>query len=1829
MKKTDKRNIKENAENKQKKFNKKNLPIFILIGIIIIFLILTIIYYVFLRYAPEKIISYNGYAIEGKTMVESLKSGDIENAEKYINLVEVHENDLLYKRLNLYYIGDNDKIEIDINYPIYINDGSTLLNLGENTNLITINYEQVDGYPEFMLTGGRMYNGDDLTRADGNQYIFLKSEDEIYTNVQKIKVKTLINEYEINEYSNIYFTENYITYYEMQEDGFLQFKRISDIDENTIIEVNGEELNYIEFLNRLRIIEDKENDNNISETENNVIENNKAIETSENTVEENNTNDNETTENEWQEGDWAKPEVSCTGFEGDVYSIRSNLEINDKANVITRGVVFEIMLDGRVNRRIYAEESKMIEITSLQPETEYEIYGVVYYNDESGIEQEEEFYRQTFTTKSVDELGTIDFSFENGKVYSNKIELTHLKLNNDINEEVIKGIARIQLEIDGVIYRLSNDQVNSLKQGKEITYETSETLPSNSKIKYEIKAFDKYGNELKEKNNTGETITSKQDPIVSIRITKQDVVEVEIEVSLKNDDDVNIENYRYEVYNQDDEIVKSGTLSKDKENLSFTDLNANGYYKMTVYGDYDLENGEGKKENVQLGGGSFVTRPIASLGYMQINIDQKELSQNSMKLGISVDKDQTDARLISILNKVEVVIYDTGKNTDDEQENGEIEIQRLSLTTEQVEKLINGEEIEVDIDKLISNTKYKVDVVTTVKQGSTEEVVEDKQNVNEIITLKMPAEVQIKNQFVTENLIDFDIRVEDIDGAILVDKVRIEVRDELNKLVSLEEMPTNGDYERKIYDDLEENKTYKIIIYAPQYNEGSTDETYHADYVLKEMDIYTEEGISGSIDITGLEKYAIGKNLINPSSKINWFRDCFEVVYAENYGIDYNTETKTLTLGTAGAENTSFLYDLSDYIGQEITISLKGKVSKEGAKVYLVNNGERVEEISLSNTGFSSYFHTLTVGEDGFVGFEIEESDVQVEIQELQAELGANYTGYQEFCYSLNLDTLINVKDLRNEITTKDYYVRLYKNDEQVGEYRYEEFGDSNIIENVTKSYQIDSNSIYKVELLIKLEERYYVLDSKTVDTSQDEIKGIRNLEDLYRIQPYGNYIVINDIEIPDEKYTFGSSKIRYEGNLDFNGKTITSSTKDYNYFFYYIGENGHLTNLVLDMKINDIQEVDSTVISELKGNFYGFIYYNYGTIDNVWINIVECTHDKHLRMALFLQYNYGTFQNFIINYSVPVYAFYDFSLIDYNYGTIQDGYIYGENIQTFDPPQTYKYTYDSSLGQSVITGTQDTNYNISAFVNYNYNFSMVQNIYSLVNIDLYENHESSKEYIANIVMSNNNFSTVQNIYTVGIGDNKLDLAKGPSVYTVSSTNVFNVYYFNDQLFTNDYHIKGNKLNLWNNDYQDQVLNGNSVFEVSGVVDAGYYPHLIMSDVMPSQEFISLPTITEDDLLDILTYEVQEQDYQSATIRYVVNNPSAEIINNIEIEDLDTEIISQEYSNRKSNVIVKVTNPRSFDSTYNVLSISAEGAFNSTYTREYEEGDRVLYIDFYKPINNMEDWLEIKENPDDNYLLMTDLDFEDVDEDYEIEKYSGILDGNNHTIKNFDLTDKFIIKTLTGTLRNINIENFKQYVTYYDVETSLGTSSVAYDSGPIMEAGQSSVLDNVHVKNIDLSAFSYLISSYSYGMGGLAGAATNATIRNCSVDNLNINITSDRSAGGLVGYASGLVMDNSFATNVNIIDERITSESYLGGLVGRSSGSNFIINNCYAQGYINCNNVNGGLIGYVSSNNEVRNCYSMVNVESRLGEIGGMFGTQTSTSVIRNNLSLGNMYSRI
>ena len=1801
--------------NKIKGKNTKSMPMFILIGLIAMIIIIAIIYYVFLRYSPEQIITYSGYAIEGKTMAESLKSSETSSIDQYLNLIEIKENDLLYKRLNSYYIGEDDKKEVDINYPMYINEGNTIFNISRNTKLITVNYEEVEGYPEFMLTGGVMYNGGDLTRADGNQYIFLKSEDEIYTNVQAIKITTATNEYEINEYSNIYFTEEAITYYEMQ-DGYMEYKRIADIDNNSEIEVNGETLTYKTFLERLGIIQsdEQQENNNRDEEVNEIVENN--IVDNETQTEENNNNNviNNETEEEWQEGMWAKPEVSCSDFEAGVYTIKTNLSVEDKAGVITRGVIFEISLDGRLNRRVQATKTGELEITGLQPDTEYEIVGIVYYNDENEVEQEEEFYTGKVKTKSIDTLGTIDFSFQNGEIYSNKIELIHLKINNDINEEVIKGISRLQLEIEGIEYRLSNDQVTQIKAGEEITYQTNETIDSNSRIRYEITAFDKFGNELKEINNTGETITSKQRPTASIRATKQDVTEVNLEVKLTNKDNVTLENYRYEIINQSGDVVKNATLNENSssETLVFTDLDPNGYYQIVIYGDYDLENGEGKQVNQELGRGSFVTRPIASLGYMQVKIDDKEVTQNEILLGISIDSNQTDARLIAILDKVEVVIYDEGKNLinndqsngqenneenqneSDDQKNKETEIKRITLSKEEVELLKTAEEVELNLDQLTSSTIYRIDVITAVKQGTVEEVVEDKQNVEEIITLKMPAEVQIRNQFVIGDMIDLDIKIEDVDNAVLTNNVRIEVRDEENKLVNLSEMSTNGDYERKTYENLEPNTTYRIIIYAPQYNEGSTDETYHADYILKEIKILTEAGISGKLDLLSLERTSVGKNLIDVSSKVNWFEKCFETDH--RYGLKYDEDTDILTLGGTGGFNKLNYYDLSKYIGQEITISFKARTEDNtnfNLEIIEKNNldmlnGEasvyqRISSSDLTNE-WQEYNYTVTLSHTGYIGFNVNSEFTEVELQDLQIELGNQKTSYEEFKYTYNVNVGVTVNDTRNEITTNDYYIRIYKNDEQIQELRYEELGEENKIENVLKTYEVDTDATYKIELLVKIQDRYYKLDSQEFSTEGvREIKGISNINDFLKIQPYGEYIVLNDLEFSGGtgvNNRFGNSLIQFQGRIDFNGRKIIKNIKNSQQLVYSLGTDGIIENLVFDIKMNNDFGISTNVL----------MYTNYGTIKNIQINLIEANEVLNDRVFLLCNSNYGVVERFVYNLEVPLFVNERIALVtEYNNGIIRDGYVYGENIVSL-----------SSNENSVASG----------IVSWNQRGGLIENVFTLVSVD----SVNTPQINSNIAYANVDTATVQNVYSVGVGLNTTgNLIFGPNIRSKDSKNIYNNYYFADEIFTSELETKGNQLSLWDTEFQNQIINSNGAFIVDKLVNEGYYPWLNMPDCMPTQEYIELPQVEDADLPDILSTKILEQGTDTVKVEFSINNPSAETINNIQIENLEVEILEQEHRKGKSTVTAELKNPVICISSYNVLSISTRGAFNSSYTRSYEEGERVINVDLYREVWNVEDWKGINESPIENYMLMSDLNFINEGNNICISRVNGIINGNGYTISNINISNG-LIRELYGTLENIYINNYNEESTYY--------------GGIIVYGRTGATVDNVHISKVNI------VKTGNGYVGGLVENATYMTIKNSSISGLKIVVDVEETQeqlyiGGFVGINSALTIENCYVRGLEVIDKKAIN-SGIGGIVGTGSGiSN--ISSCYSEGKIISENDNvGGIAGNISAdNNIIQNCYSKINISTLGNNVGGIIGQYVGTNLenITDNLSLGNLYS--
>ena len=786
-------------------------PVFLVIGLIAIILVIALIYFIFLKYSPIMNFKYEGYAISGKDITENLLgSSEDSTKNKNVELTKIEEQGTIFKKLNDYFVGSKEKTEINLNYPIYINSNSAIYNLAESSTLISKDFEEIAGYPNLSISEGKVYDGNNLERADAKEYIFVKTTDEIYINLYEIKIKTTANEYTIPVNSILAFTENSIRYYTVNNN-VLVFNEINDVDSNSSVQMVENSYTYEDLLTNLGILQVESNN---TESQTNIIKedstNSKTEEKQENEAEQGKIEETETPQEELQNG-YIKPEVTAEDFTGEVYTAKSILTIKDPAGRIVEAPTFEIYKDGKIYLRRTFNKSGEIQITGLVPETEYKIVGKYVYLNENVQKVENTFYEGTFKTKGYDELGSIDIQKENGEIFSNKIQLTKVKITSDLNAEVIKGISQVEIETGDIRTVLKNNQVNSLLRGEEITIESSEGLKSNSKINYVVKFYDKNGIELKVNNNTGETRTSKEAPTVRVNIKEQDIVSVTLGLKLTNRDNVELENYKYIVTRPNGEKVKEEKLAENEKEIVLNDLDQNQYYRIGIYADYDLNDNKGKQENVELGNLVFATQPISTLGSLELIVENKELTSTTSTISYKIDEDRTDKRLIQILNELTINIKD-----------GENIVKTDILSGEEITNLQQAGTKEIKYENLKSNTTYTIEITGNVQLGNTQENIQVTYNYKEFTTLKIPSKVEIRNQFVTGNLIDFDVRIEDINNAVLNNTVRMELRDSSNNLIDLQELTTNQDYIRKTYEKLEENQTYKLSFYADQYNEGST-----------------------------------------------------------------------------------------------------------------------------------------------------------------------------------------------------------------------------------------------------------------------------------------------------------------------------------------------------------------------------------------------------------------------------------------------------------------------------------------------------------------------------------------------------------------------------------------------------------------------------------------------------------------------------------------------------------------------------------------------------------------------------------------------------------------------------------------------------------------------------------------------------------------------------------------------------------------------------------------------------------------------------------------------
>lgn len=1875
--------------------NKTNKPLFVVILLSFLIIILLSIYIIYLRFIPYKTIEYDGYAVSGKEIASNLLNTNFD-VDHNVKALQVKDQDSIYENLNSYYLGASKQDNINLNYPIYVNNSLALYNLSPKVTLITDEFQEVQGYSGTTLTSGELYNSNTLQRADYYDYILLKNTDNLYINTKEFKVKTNLNEYTIKMNSIINFTREFITFYTLKNDEFV-YDKILDVDESSTITIEDYKRTYTykEFLMNLGIIREETNNN---QEQNNTTENETKEEETKNETKNTTTTPEikeepkkeeikvEEPKKEEETDDsgnvdiekiWIKPTVTCTDFTANVYTAFANLSISDPSRVIYKAITFTFYKDNEIAFRVSSANPGEISVTKLLPATKYKIVGTYQYRNKEGSLIENTVLEQEIKTKDVNTLKPIELEKENGQIYSNKLEIKNLRVTSDVTDEAIYGVSKAEVLVNGTKYSIDTNTLRKILKGEGTTYQTTEGLKSNSTCDYEIRFYDTAGNIMNLKNNTGRTETSKKAPSVKIKVSAQEVISVNIEPTVVNEDNVDIENLRYVLYSENGEEISSSNISNGKK-LTFDNLDPQKTYTIKIYADFDISDGKGKQSNQEIGNSTFTTLPLSKLGSLKMevsyNIDT-DLTCNSINLTTAINTSKTDSRLVKILKSIKLSIQDE-KNS---------EIKSVEITD--ISKLSTEEGIKSLIETLKSNTTYNIVLTAKAMQGSTEADVQVSYTLRKFLTNKLPARINISNVVVTTSVIDMDVYIEDIDKSCLEDIVNIRMLDSYDKeyiptiepkeIKSSTKIPTNQ-WVRLTYDGLTENETFTLSAEVASYNETNDVSKVQNNFVIDKTQFVTT-GLGGKIDLVGMERQMKqdGSNLVDVKSENNWYSKCFDAFTSEytldesytakfkitpkyNYGKTYTEDDNSITLNLLSKQ--CYVYDLSKYAGQTVTMSFSAKVTEANAKVYIQKGkdiGKNLEQITGLGTGnLTSYTKTFKVPDDGYVGFYLEkyeetipppeddenaeptvkEKDYTLTVRNLKIELGETATAYSKYGYDFFAN--MNIEFIDKDHVTYDkneqrckYFVRLKSDKGLSEEYEYTYDSNETIYENYKYKIEESNETVnYTAEIVIKQYGREYILNSVEFTYNPEtctEIKSISTVEEFKNIQPYGNYILLNDIDLSNansaNEFTFGSPNISFYGSIDFNGKTVKKDSyslekgrETTSYIFYKIDEKANLKNIVIDYYINNaknryttnVEGVDTFIADE--DGTYSLFLYNNGTIDNAIVNLKSCTQKQRINVGLLGYRNSGTVENFIVNMENTLYGSqYLAGVCLYSDGTIQNGYVYGNGIEGIGNITIGDYRYISGVVFQVDGA------------------GLLQNIYNISPIRM--NHcDSTYSYAANIVYNvgyppvinentgaiisqKDSTAIVRNTYSVqpiisvyndyeyyGVMDSSNKEGNiGPNILNkYTSTVVKESYYFCDVIYeANDYNTKSSATALYEPGVQDVMLNANNYnqFIIDTYVNNGFYPHLNLNYCMPKQENIKID-VTGTEIIDVLSGEViKDNDISNVEMTdkvkseielYIRNNkidlkgdnislavfrvynPAGTTISEINVHYMDTAIMSQSYSKKVSTVYCILNNPTSFLNTYEVASIRSKMANGKIKESIYGENED---------------------------LGTRKIDVTFIKNISTAEEWNAINNNDQNGVSGLIQNYRLIADIDFGNA------DFAPYIT--------GTFQGYLDG---MYNGQIHTLKNIN-------GTESLIKGFSKG-----------TIKNLYIDGFTINSSAQK-----IGFIENAeVTENIVIDNIHIKDMEITS-SYSGGTpcIGAIAGyinsgssslaDNIKVQNCSVQGInIDFTNTNvtsirvGGLIGHLYiyggvdayvSNSMVQNLIMNANVTSNSG-VGGIVG---------------------
>ena len=1725
-----------------------------LIPVCVLFLVAAF-YMMFLTAKEVSILEQDGKAIIGDVILDTFLSG---NETDSVKLASFSAYDSLYENHGKLYLSNNQ--EISATYPLYVNENLSIVNISASSKLVTTKYQEEDGYPYFTLSNGVLYNYGDGEQASYETYLFLKLSNGLFVSSIPITIETANETIDIPINSILYIEEDAIQYYSPADDTFT-YHRIEALDDTSKIKYQEEEITFQELLDNLKITT--------------VDEENKPTPLPSATPTPTETPDEEVSKTE-------KPVVQLSDVKEGVYGLNATLSVTGDVSKITKAITFTVTRNGNVVLRKQYISFGQIRINGLEPGEQYEIKGTYSYQMDNEDEVTETFYQDTITMNDISSLGPIVVSFEPGSIYSNKIALNNLKITEESDQEALYGLSKAVVEIDGEQYNVGTKLFTSLSNGDAVTYESPELLDSNKIVNFVIIMRDNYGNDLPMSNNTGSTRTAKEAPTVTITTLKNEVNDLQLQINLKNSDNVVIENYRYVIYTSTGEIFMQDQVPTDGI-LKLTNLNSEDWYQIFVYGSYDIEDGNGKVEDHIFANMKLTAVPLTTLGLAHINVTSKA-TQNSATLSLTLDS-ATDKRLLPFIKNITV------KLTHDKEEYEHV------LTAEELQAFISNQTINIVYENLKSQTEYKIDIQTTIGSLEQEEVFDAIFSLKSVKTLRRDAKIYFRNRFTMQTLIDFDVKIDDPDNAIESGRILLEVRNQDDKLINVIYLDPNQDFKQITLDDLTPQQTYRLTYIVESYNTGYDNSTYQENYILHEEEIKTDGGITGEIQLHSLLEKPAGKNLLNFKSNIN--SESSYITSLTDESVTFNSSVWFSLLNDVPVKpNTTYVLSYKLTADNPATVGnyeyqiLDYKQDIEGASW----NDKNLKPVRIQTDDSNIYALKFTTGEtttsfrmSGFINKQGSFSDGNYTYSDFMLTEGDNYVPYEPYekeeGYEATLHTTIN--DSRAEITNQDYYIDLYKGDELLDTF-HGYLDENHQINQAESILQTEELAEYTVKLKIKVRDRFYELDSISFVADQ-EIRSIYTINQYLNMNPIKKYLVQNDLDFTStNKYYY-----KFSGTLDFQGHKVITDNDDGNCCIIDTLQNGTIENVVIDAYMNKKTSTNSDSCL-VESNMSG-------TIRNVQMNLKESTVTDNNKFGLFSHYNYGTVENFVVHLEVPLYGSHYIGTIAYtNRYLIKNGYVYGEALDT----SLWNSAY--SVSNTAIGGIVGDN-----------SGATIENVFILSKVNSFPYEQSVNGKIANIAGSNS--GTIRNVYSVGAGENR------NTNYDVNGNNsssiIENSYYVADQVFNNSKtSTKVSSLTLQDKEFQRQVINNQNMFEIDSLLELGYYPQVKMDDCMPKQEYISLPEVENKNLADIISTTVVEETDDSAILDVKIYNPNQEEVKNIDIQYLTTEIISQTTTNQETIVRLKLTNPQMYISSYPLRKMTMTNRFNVSYNREYNSGEKQIEVSFFRSINSEQDWKLLNTYPTENFKIKSDLDFTGIPQSQIVitKTFQGVLDGDNHTISNVMLTDRFSIMYNVDTSAIVKNLCFDNIVIKTNNNTSTNVGLISYLTGKI---------DNVCVQNSKI----IVDGTAAKNIGILVGQGSYANIFNSSIKNSKIVINDsliEANIGGMIGYANIVDVSNSFVYDINIQADNMLSDCSIGGVAGRLEYTK--IKNLYASGTIDVNTGNvGGISGKIGGwSSDITGVYSLINITGAATNIGGISGYFPGGDTnISNALNIGNIYS--